>query len=73
MSKLTIELCPETGICSIVKQNGTKIDLMPNEVDELRQAAGDNEKSKELLAQVDPKFSDALEAEELNQISTEIS
>lgn len=72
MSNLIIEQCPETGICSIVKGDGTKIDLMPNEVEELRDASGNNEKIKEALENVDPKFSDALTADEFNQLSSEI-
>jgi hypothetical protein len=40
MSNINIELCPETGICSIIKGNGSKIDLMPDEVSRVRLAAG---------------------------------
>jgi hypothetical protein len=72
MSKLIIEQCPETGICSIVKENGTKIDLMPSEVEDIRTASGDDAKITETLGAVDPKFSGALTADELKQISSEI-
>ena len=30
MDKLNIQLCPETGICSIIKENGKKVDLIPD-------------------------------------------
>lgn len=69
MSKLDIHLCPETGICSVIKEDGTKIDMMPGEVDDIRNANGDAEKIKEVLSQVDPKFTDKLESTELGQIS----
>jgi hypothetical protein len=62
MAKLNIELCPETGICSVFKEDGTKIDMMP----------GDAEKIKEVLSQVDPSFSGTLESEELDQLSDEL-
>ena len=32
MSDLNIQLCPETGICSLIKADGKKVDLMPDEV-----------------------------------------
>ena len=72
MAKLNIQLCPETGICSIIKEDKTKIDMMPEEVGQLRQACGDSEKSKAILAQIDAAFSDSLDNEELNQLSDEI-
>ena len=72
MSKLIIEQCPETGICSIVKEDGKKIDLMPDEVEELREASGNTDKIKEALENVDPKFSDALSADDLEQLSSGI-
>ena len=72
MAKLNIQLCPETGICSIVKENRTKVDMMPDEVAQLRQASGDAERSKEILAQIDKTFSESLDSEELGQLSDEI-
>ena len=72
MSELIIEQCPETGICSIVKSDGKKVDLMPNEVEDLRAASGDDAKIKETIGEIDPSFSDALTAEELKQLSSEI-
>jgi hypothetical protein len=72
MAKLNIEMCPETGICSIMKENGGKVDLVSAEVDQLRQAAGDREKTKAVLAQIDAGFSGSLEGEELAQLAEEI-
>ncbi|NOY75517.1 MAG: hypothetical protein GXP32_06965 [Kiritimatiellaeota bacterium] len=40
MGKLIIEQCPETGICSIVKENGAKVDLTPGEAAEIRDTPG---------------------------------
>ena len=73
MSKLNVELCPETGICSIIKEDGSKVDMIAHEVDQLRQAAGNSEKVKAVLGQVDPSFSDGLSADELEQLSSQIS
>ena len=69
MGKLNIELCPETGICSIVKGDGTKIDLMPNEVGDIRQASGKLDSITQVIAEVDPSFAEALDTEELQQLS----
>jgi hypothetical protein len=68
MSDLKIELCPETGICSIIKADGKKIDLMPDEVSQLRDASGAPEQIKQVLAEVDPSFADALDSAELDQV-----
>lgn len=72
MGKLNIQLCPETGICSMIKENGKKIDMIPSEVDQLREAADNHEKIKAVLTQVDGTFCNELSAEELDQISAEL-
>ena len=72
MGKLNVELCPETGICSVFKEDGTKIDMMPGEVEQVKAAAGDAEKIKEVLSQVDPSFSGTLETDQLDQLSDEL-
>ena len=72
MGKLNIQLCPETGICSLIKEDKTKIDMTPDEVAQLREAAGDAEKTKAILAQVDPGFTDTLDSEEMQQLGDEI-
>ncbi len=66
--QLHIELCPETGICSIIRADATKIDLMPDEVDAIRDAADDLERIKAILAESDRGFSDAVTAVDLHQI-----
>lgn len=72
MSDLNIQLCPETGICSIIKADGNKIDLMPDEVGQLREASGNPEGIRQALAQVDTSFAESLQATELNQVSSEL-
>jgi hypothetical protein len=69
MGKLNIELCPETGLCSIMKEDGTKIDLMPDEVDTLRNAGDKTDSIKKAIAEVDAGFADKLDADELKQMS----
>ena len=72
MKKLNIEQCPETGICSIIKENGTKVDLMPGEVADILGAAGDMEKIKSAIGDADPSFAEALDTEELAKIAEKI-
>jgi hypothetical protein len=69
MEKLIVELCPETGICSLVKGGGDKTDLMPFEVDELKKLSpNDIEKIKAVIAQGNEKFAKTLTAEDIKQI-----
>lgn len=72
MSELNIELCPETGICSIIKADGKKIDLMPDEVGELRDASGNPDGIRQALAEVDDAFADGLDPDEIAQISDQL-
>ncbi len=72
MGKLNIEACEETGIVSILKEDGKKIDMVPDEVKQLRAASGDTQEIKSILAKIDTSFSDELEEEEVNQLSSEI-
>ena len=69
MSELNIELCPETGICSIIKEDGKKIDLMPNEVAELREVSGNADEIKKAIAEVDDAFAEELDPDEISQIA----
>jgi hypothetical protein len=72
MSKVNVQLCPETGICSIVKADGSKIDLMPDEVAALRSAAGNKDAIRTALAQVDSDFAAGLAATEIEQVSSRL-
>ena len=72
MSDLTLELCPETGICSIVKPDG-RADLMPGEVDDIRDAAGDVQQVQQIVSQVDTGFADGLDRAELRQIAQRLA
>ena len=73
MDKLTIELCPETGICSIIKDNGNKVDLMPDEVEAIRDAAGNADQIRAVLANCDATFATSLDPRDLNQVFTEVA
>ena len=73
MGKLIVERCPETGICSIVKDDETKIDLISDEVESLRRAAGHPESLRKVLAEVDADFAAQLGTEELDQLATDLS
>ncbi len=72
MGKLNIELCPETGICSIMKGDGTKIDLMPDEVGDMRKNLTDPKAIKRALEEVDPAFARSLDDQEINQLSKDL-
>ena len=72
MAKLNIQLCPETGICSIVKPDGSKVDLMPGEVGDLRGAAGQADAIRKVIGEVDSNFASTLNADELKQLSSGI-
>ena len=69
MDSLNIELCPETGICSIIKKNGTKVDLMPTEIHNLRAALADPDAARQVIAEADEDFAEALAPDELKQLA----
>jgi hypothetical protein len=72
MEKLGVELCPETGLCSIVRPGGLKADLMPDEVLAVRAAGGDLAKVREVVAGADDAFGAMLTDEELRQIARSV-
>ncbi len=69
---MRIELCPETGIGTIIKEDGKKIDLMPDEVVQIREASGDKAKITEVLSNIDCDFAESITTEEAKQIGAEI-
>jgi len=72
MSDLNIQICPETGICSIIKENGNKIDLMPFEVEQIKEAGGSQDAIKQAIAEIDSDFAEELDSGEINQVSDEL-
>jgi hypothetical protein len=72
MAEITVERCPETGICSIVRDGGSKIDLMPDEADQLLQVRNNSAKLRELLQEVDPAFAQALSDDEVARIGANL-
>ena len=68
MGKITVETCPETGICSLVKDGNLKVDLLPTECEQLKMVAGDVTKAKAIIEQSDSLFAESLTTEELNDI-----
>jgi len=73
MSNLNIQLCPETGICSIIKKDGKKIDLMPSEVEQIKEADGLQDAIKKAISEIDPDFAEELDSDEINQVSNKLS
>lgn len=69
---LAVEICPETGICSIFREDGKKVDLMPDEVEAIREAPGDLERIRTVLAECDTQFTANLSADALTQIGQEL-
>ena len=72
MSELNVELCPETGMCSIVRADGSKADLMPNEVQALREAKGVPAALRAVVAEGDASFAATLSDQELRDIVTRL-
>ena len=72
MSELKVELCPETGICSIIRESAGKADLMPDEVIALREAANDPARIRAILAESDSGFAAALSDQELRRIAADV-
>ena len=72
MDKLNIQLCPETGICSILKKNGTKVDLMPDEVSSLREALVNPDSARQVIADVDESFAKSQAPEDLDQLAASL-
>ena len=73
MDKITVELCPETGICSLIRADGSKADLMPDEVDALRGAGQDASQLRAVVAGSDAGFAAALNEAELKQIAARVA
>ena len=73
MDKLNIELCPETGICSLIKKNGSKVDLMPDEVRQLRTALANPDAARSVIAEADADFAATLAADELQQLAARLT
>ncbi len=72
MDKLNVQLCPETGICSIIRGDGTKVDLMPDEVTTLRGALANPDSARQVIAEVDAGFATLLAPDELNQLAASL-
>ncbi len=72
MDPLNIELCPETGICSIMKKDGRKVDLMPDEVRQLRTALANPDAARSVIAEADAGFAAALAPDELQQLAARL-
>ena len=72
MGNLKVELCPETGICSIVKGDGSKIDLMPDEVGDIRKIKTDPKALQKAIGEVDSSFAQSLDAKELAQLAKDL-
>lgn len=72
MSNINIEICPETGICSIIKSRAAKIDLTSPEVDAIRAADGDVDTIKAIIGEGDYGFAKSLSADEIEDIACKI-
>ena len=66
---LQIERCPETGICSIIRPDNTKVDLMPDEVAAIAAAAGKPDAVRAVVGESDASFAAQLSPAEIAQIA----
>lgn len=72
-SDLQVEICPETGICSVLRADRTKVDLMPDEVDAITAAAGRVDAIRAVVSASDEAFAARLTPAELAQIAKQLS
>lgn len=72
MSELIIEICRESGICSLIKPGG-RADLMPNEVTDIKDATGGAGQIRQIIAEADSKFAASLDDAELQRIAAELA
>jgi len=72
MGEVTVELCPETGICTIMKADAGKVDLLPDEVAQIREAAGDAEGIRATLAEADKDFAGKLDLSDLGAVAAKL-
>ncbi|MBT3193920.1 MAG: hypothetical protein HN341_15355 [Verrucomicrobia bacterium] len=73
MNGVRIELCPETGICSIVKHGALKVDLMPNEVEDVRNAGGDAASIRAIVEECDSALAASLDDEDIAAVAGKLS
>ncbi len=72
MADLRVEVCSETGICSMVKGGTNKIDLLSFEADEIRAAKGDAEVIRKVVAECDTGFAGELDDEDIKGIAAKL-
>ena len=70
---LHIERCPETGICSLIRAEGGKMDLLPDEVADIRDADGNEERIRAIIASSDSGFAAGLSTDEMESIVKRLS
>ena len=68
MENLKISVCSETGICSIIRDSTSKIDLMPTEAQAIREAVGDKDAVRAVIAECDATFAESLTDAELEKL-----
>jgi hypothetical protein len=73
MHEIQIERCPETGICSLVRADKSKVDLMPDEVAAIAAAAGKPEAVRAVVDGADAVFAATLSPAELAQIVKQLA
>jgi hypothetical protein len=73
MSNLVIERCPETGICSLVRPDHTKVDLMPDEVAAIAAAAAKPDAVRAVVDGADASFAARLSPADLAEIARQLS
>lgn len=67
-----VEICPETGVCSLIRPDNTKADLLPGEVSAIASFAGKPEAIRAVIGASDEGFAARLTTLELEQIGREL-
>ena len=72
MGSIRVEVCSETGICSIIKDSACKVDLLSFEADEIRAAKGDAEVIRKVVAECDSVFAGELDGTDIEDIAAKL-
>ena len=69
---IRVEVCSETGVCSLIRPDNTKADLLPGEVAAIATFAEQPEAVRAVIGAADDAFAARLTTAELEQIAREL-
>ena len=69
---IRVEVCSETGVCSLIRLDNTQTDLLPGEVAAIAAFAEQPEAVRAVIGAADDAFAARLTTTELEQIAREL-